>query len=145
MFLFFFFHLPLSIFAFSHIAILKKENKNVLKLIQPYIFLFGIGSTLKGLHTFSQINAHDPVIENLKKSGFEMIADSPLFGWGINSFQKLAPYYNDASMLNQNYEAIPSSVINFICEFGFIGTIIICLLPILFYIRYLKKETKQFF
>ena len=36
-----------------------------------------------------------------------MIADSPLFGWGINSFQKLAPYYNDFSLANQNYEAIP--------------------------------------
>ena len=137
-------------FAFVHICFLtycyfKKENKHVLKLIRPYIFLLSIGSTLKGLHTFSQINAHDSVTENLKKSGFEMIADSPLFGWGINSFQKLAPYYNDASLLNQNYEAIPSSVINFLCEFGFIGTIIICLLPILLYLRYLKKNQNNSF
>ena len=73
-----------------------------------------------------------------------MIADSPLFGWGINSYQTLAPYYNDASLLNHNYEAIPSSIINFLCEFGFIGTIIICLLPIILYSRYLK-ETEQFF
>ena len=137
-------------FAFVHICFLtyryfKKENKHVLKLIRPYIFLLGIGSTLKGLHTFSQINAHDSVIENLKKSGFEMIADSPLFGWGINSFQKLAPYYNDASLLNQNYEAIPSSIINFLCEFGFIGTVIICLLPIFLYFRYLKKKQNNSF
>ena len=137
-------------FAFVHICFLtyryfKKENKHVLKLIRPYIFLLGIGSTLKGLHIYAQINVHNSVIENLKKSGFEMIADSPLFGWGINSFQKLAPYYNDASMLNRNYEAIPSSVINFICEFGFIGTIIICLLPTILYIHYIKKKQNNSF
>ena len=137
-------------FAFVHICFLayryfKKENKPALKLIGPYIFLLGIGSTLKGLYTFSQLNAHDSVIENLKKSGFEMIADSPLFGWGINSYQTLAPYYNDASLLNHNFEAIPSSIINFLCEFGFIGTIIICLLPIILYYRYLKKKQNNSF
>ena len=137
-------------FAFVHICFLsyhyfKKEKKSVLKLIGPYIFLLGIGSTLKGLYTFSQIIAHNTVIEELKKSGFEMFNDSPLFGWGINSFQKLAPYYNDASLLNQNYEAIPSSFINFLCEFGFIGTVIICLLPTILYIRYLKYKQNNSF
>ena len=137
-------------FAFVHICFLtyryfKKENKPVLKLIGPYIFLLGVGSTLKGLYTFSQIHAPDSVIENLKKSGFEMIADSPLFGWGINSYQTLAPYYNDASLLSHSYEAIPSSIISFLCEFGFIGTIIICLLPIILYSRYLIKKQKNSF
>ena len=74
-----------------------------------------------------------------------MFNDSPLFGWGINSFQKLAPYYNDASLLNQNYEAIPSSFINFLCEFGIIGTVIICLLPTILYIRYLKYKQNNSF
>ena len=137
-------------FAFVHICFLsyhyfKKEKKSVLKLIGPYIFLLGIGSALKGLYTFSQIIAHNNVIEKLKKSGFEMFNDSPLFGWGINSFQKLAPYYNDASLLNQNYEAIPSSFINFLCEFGIIGTVIISLLPIILYIRYLKYKQNNSF
>ena len=132
-------------FALVHICYLtyryfKKENELGLKFIKPCIFLLGIGSTLKGLYTFGQINVHSSLIEKLKDSGFEMIADSPLFGWGINCFQALAPYYNDASLINNRYEAIPSSIINFLCEFGFIGTIIICLLPIILYYLYQKKR-----
>ena len=132
-------------FAFVHICFLayhfyKEENKDTLKLIRPFIFLLGVSSIIKGLHTFSLINTHNSVIKNLKKSGYEMIADSPLFGWGINSFQKLAPYYNDAFLLNHNYEAIPSSIIQFICDFGLLGIIIICLLPIALYYKYLKNK-----
>ena len=73
-----------------------------------------------------------------------MIADSPLFGWGINSYQTLAPYYNDASLLNHNYEAIPSSIINF-----FVNLVSSARLLFVFYRSFytvvIKKETKQFF
>lgn len=136
--------------AFVHICFcffqyFKKEKEPILKSIGPYIAVSGIIITLKALHTFTQINSHNSVSENLKKSALEIISDSPLFGWGINGFQKLAPYYNDASLLNQKYETIPSSVIHFLCEFGFIGLIIIGLYAIILYLRYLKeKQTNSF-
>lgn len=137
-------------FAFVHICFLsyryfKKNKEPVLKLMSPYIVLLGIGSAIKGFHTFYQLNTHHSINENLKKSGLEMIADSPLFGWGINGFQKLSPYYNDASLLNQNYETIPSSAINMLCEFGLIGMLIICLFPIILYLRYLNEKQNHAF
>ena len=132
-------------FAFVHICFLsyrylKKQKEPVLKLIGPYILALGIGSAVKGCHSFTQIITHNPVTENLKKSGLEMIADSPLFGWGINSFQKLSPFYNDASLLNQYYETIPSSIINLLCEFGIIGMAIICLYLVILYFQYHKNK-----
>lgn len=137
-------------FAFVHICFrtyryFKEQKEPVLKLIVPYIFLLGIGSALKGFNTFKQIYVHNSVIENLKKSGLEMIADSPFFGWGINSFQILAPFYNDASLLNQKYETLPSSAINFLCEFGIFGTAIICLYAVILYYQYLKKKISNSF
>ena len=88
---------------------------------------------------------YNTVIENLKKSSIEMIADSPLFGWGINGFHMLAPYYNDASLINHKYEAIPSSLLSFLCEFGLIGTIIIWIYSIIFYVYYLKNNLQNSF
>ena len=69
-------------FAFVHICILtyqyfKEKNESVLRLIRPYILFLGLGSALKGIYTFYQIKSHNSVAENLKKSGFEMILDSP--------------------------------------------------------------------
>ncbi|MGB0375365.1 MAG: O-antigen ligase family protein [Opitutales bacterium] len=137
-------------FAFVHICLLtyqyyKERKESVLKLIGPYIFFLGFGSAIKGIYTFVQINTHNSEAEHLKKSGLEMIADSPLFGWGINSFQKLSPYYNDASLINLKYEGIPSSAINLLLEFGFIGMFIICLYALILYLNYLiKKQNNPF-
>lgn len=137
-------------FAFVHICLLtyqyyKECKESVLKLIAPYIFFLGFGSAIKGIYTFVQINTHNSEAEHLKKSGLEMIADSPLFGWGINSFQKLSPYYNDASLINLKYEGIPSSAINLVLEFGFIGMFIICLYALILYLNYLiKKQNNPF-
>ena len=132
-------------FAFVHICFLsyqylKQQKEPVLKLIGPYIIFLGIGSAIKGCYSFSKLITHNPISENLKKSGLDMIADSPLFGWGINSFQKLSPFYNDVSLLNQYYETIPSSIINLLCEFGIIGMIIICLYLFILYFQYLKNK-----
>lgn len=137
-------------FAFVHICLFtyqyyKERKESVLKLIGPYIFFLGFGSAIKGIYTFVQINTHNSEAEHLKKSGLEMIADSPLFGWGINSFQKLSPYYNDASLINLKYEGIPSSAINLLLEFGFIGMFIICLYALILYLNYLiKKQNNPF-
>ena len=137
-------------FAFVHICILcyqyfKKRNEPALKLIRPYIFLLATGSALKGLHTFTGINANNQITENLKKSGLEMFADNPIFGWGINCFQKLSPYYNDAHLLNKNYEAIPSSVISLLLEFGLVGFIVICSYTLILYLQYIiKKQSNPF-
>lgn len=137
-------------FAFVHICLLtyqyyKERKESVLKLIGPYIFFLGFGSAIKGIYTFVQINTHNSEAEHLKKSGLEMIADSPFFGWGINSFQKLSPYYNDASLINLKYEGIPSSAINLLLEFGFLGMFIICLYALILYLNYLiKKQNNPF-
>lgn len=137
-------------FAFLHICFLsyqyyKKRKDPKLKLIKTYIFLLGAGSAFKGLHTFTQINTIDSVARNLKKSGLEIFSDSPLFGWGINGFQKLSPYYNDAHLLNQNYESIPSGAITLIMEFGLIGAFVICLYTAILYFQYIiQKRTNSF-
>jgi len=137
-------------FAFVHICLFtyqyyKERKESVLKLIGPYIFFLGFGSAIKGIYTFVQINTHNSETEHLKKSGLEMIADSPFFGWGINSFQKLSPYYNDASLINLKYEGIPSSAINLLLEFGFLGMFIICLYALILYLIYfIQKQLNSF-
>jgi hypothetical protein len=136
--------------AFVHICILcyhyfNKRKEPKLKLIKPYLFLLGAGSVLKGIHTFTQLNTNNLVTENLKKSGLEMFLDNPIFGWGLNSFRKLSPYYNDAHLLNHNYETIPSSAINLLVEFGIIGLLVICLYALTLYLLYIvKKQTNPF-
>lgn len=137
-------------FASVHICFLtyqnlKQRKEPTLKLIAPYIIILGIGSAIKGIFTFIQINTHNSEAEHLKKSGLEMIADSPLFGWGIKSFQKLAPYYNDASLLNLKYETIPSGAINSLLEFGFVGILVISIYALFLYLNYLIKKQNNTF
>ena len=137
-------------FAFAHICFktlnhFERDKKPLLKVFLTCFWLLGIGSFIKGLVTYVKIFEYNTVIENLKKSSIEMIADSPLFGWGINGFHMLAPYYNDASLINHKYEAIPSSLLSFLCEFGLIGTIIIWVYSIIFYVYYLKNNLQNSF
>ena len=137
-------------FAFVHICLhayqyYTDKKEPLLKLIRPYIFILCAGSAIKGIYTFVQINTYNIEVEHLKRSGFEMFQDSPLFGWGMNSFHKLSPFYNDASLSNLKYEAVPSGVINLLLDFGFIGILIFSIYASILYFNYLKKKQYNIF
>ena len=79
---------------------------------------------------------------HLKNSALEIFYQSPIFGWGIDAFQLLAPFYNDVQLLGDYHEIAPTGILSMLLEFGIFGTLIIALYAGFLLIRYsiLKQE-----
>ena len=137
------------IFSFAYLC--KKCVKDFGKLdpvfnqIKPYILGLRIGSVCYGIYIITRLNFFDSTILRLSESSLAMISDNLFFGWGVNSFQKLLPFYGNNNLLNKNYESVPSSVLNFILEYGFLGFITIIIYACFFYLRYYVKKHRNDF
>jgi len=117
----------------------------VFNQIKPYILGLIIGSISYGIYILNKLNFLDSTVLHLRESSLAMISDNYLFGWGTHSFQKLLPFYSNNNLLNRNYESVPSSVLNFIVEYGFVGFIAIISYICFFFIKYYLKKQKNDF
>jgi len=76
----------------------------------------------------------------LQRAAFEMFKDSPLFGWGMDSFRQLAPYYVDDTLGGLRFDRASSDVLQLLAEIGMIGTIVPIIILTGLVIHYLKGK-----
>ena len=69
--------------------------------------------------------------------------DSPIFGWGMNSFHKLVPFYNNPYIINQLGEHNSSGVRNLLCDYGLIGVMIMVTYTITLFFQYILRKQKN--
>lgn len=85
----------------------------------------------------------------LRQSAWEMFLDYPIFGWGVDSFGHLLPFYGSDLLLTANYERASSDALQFLAEWGIIGVIpaiilFLCLIGRYIRGRYFTKLTNHF-
>ncbi|MDQ8208631.1 O-antigen ligase family protein [Coraliomargarita sp. SDUM461003] len=74
----------------------------------------------------------------LRMAAIDMFKDSPVFGWGIDSYERLLPFYSNDMLLGQRSERAASDWLQLLAELGLIGFIIILFFLSAFIVRYLR-------
>lgn len=74
----------------------------------------------------------------LRSAAWRMFQDNPVFGWGIDSYGNLLPFYGSDLLLGQRSERAASDLLQFLAEFGLFGGLIVLGILVAFILRYLR-------
>ena len=77
----------------------------------------------------------------LHRAALEMFKDNPIFGWGFDSFEQLAPFYVDDALLGAKHGSASSDVLQFLAEIGIVGIAVPVVILILIIFPYLKRKS----
>lgn len=84
-------------------------------------------------------SSHLPLVgDSLKQAAWEMFRDRPLFGWGLDSFGPLLPFYGSDMLLNENYARAGNDMLQFLAEIGILGVLPSLVLMLFLISRYLR-------
>lgn len=86
----------------------------------------------------------NPLAESTKalhRAAIEMFRDSPIFGWGMDSYQQLAPFYLDDLLTSARYDRASSDILQLLAEIGIIGTAIPTLILSFLLFQYWKNKS----
>lgn len=136
----FFLALSSAYLCFKLFTYYKSKKDSVFKKLRGYTIAFGLFSLFYSLYILFQINAFNPTLSLLKSSALNMSADSPFFGWGLHSFKQLLPFYGNPQILNQIPQTGPTATLNFLVEYGWVGTGIIILTLVYFFFNYTRSR-----
>jgi len=88
--------------------------------------------------------SNEPMIQDaLRQAAVDMFKDSPIFGWGIESYPALLPFYGSDLLNGHNYERASSDVLQLLSELGVFGIFFPALLLIFLILRYLMKGRRD--
>ena len=87
-----------------------------------------------------QHNAFSDQRLELQRAAWDMFKDKPLFGWGIDSYEKLLPFYGSDSLNGERFERATSDALQLLAELGALGSLIIVGFFIIFIFRYIHKN-----
>lgn len=134
--------LSYSIVCYQKIKFFSSKKEAAFKSIKPYCILLFLISFSYGIYKLIISYPGNDQMIYLKQSALEIFYDSPIFGWGIDAFQVLSPFYNDAHLLATHHESAPTGILSILIEFGLLGALIIALYASFFFVRYhiLKQE-----
>lgn len=93
-----------------------------------------------GLYRIFQDNAFSEQNTALRRAAYDMFAASPIFGWGIDSFEKLLPFYASDMLLGQHSDRASSDLLQLLAECGIVGLLITITFLATFIIRYLRGK-----
>lgn len=97
--------------------------------------LIGTAAFAAGIFRIFQMSDQAASAEMLRHAAVEMFRDSPIFGWGMDSFARLAPFYADDLLLGARQDRATSDVLQFLAEFGIFG----CILPLAGFVYLLTR------
>ena len=111
-----------------------KEPKR--RIISFAAGVLALVATYGGVTRLTAASSIDPTAEALRTSAREMFIDNPVFGWGIDSFSKLLPFYQPDWMLGSAHDRAFSDLYQHLAEFGLIGTLLLAVVYLGLVIRY---------
>lgn len=128
--------LSYAIICVKQIRFFKLKDEAIFKNLKKYSYsalsfslLYGCYRLIESFLNYSQIEAH-------KLTSYHLFQDNPIFGWGYNAFQTLAPYYSNAQILDTKFEMAPTGLLAILTELGILGTLLIFSYALYFYLRY---------
>ncbi|MEC8279442.1 MAG: O-antigen ligase family protein [Verrucomicrobiota bacterium] len=78
-----------------------------------------------GIVRVFQDNAFSADAIILRSAAYNMFKANPIFGWGIDSYGKLLPFFSSDMLLGQRSERATSDLLQFLAEFGIFGALIL--------------------
>jgi hypothetical protein len=76
----------------------------------------------------------------LRKAAVDMFQANPIFGWGLDSYEKLLPFFASDLMLGHRAERAVSDVLQLLVEFGLLGLAATLAFLTIFSVRYLRIQ-----
>lgn len=131
------FSLLLFIFCVHFLKQSKDQNRTLIAVTSGILACALLASGI--FHIFQNPDLNN-IQAALRSAAIEMFKDSPLFGWGMDSFAQVAPFYLDDTLMGERYYRAGSDALQMLAEFGLVGTIIPILTILALLIRYLKKK-----
>lgn len=98
--------------------------------------LFAILAFAGGLIKFFRLNDATAERDELLQSAWHLFREQPVFGWGMDSFEKLLPFYGSDLLVGESYARAGSDLAQILAEFGIVGLLAFAALPIAMIIRY---------
>ncbi len=102
--------------------------------------LLSITAFAGGIFRAFQIDDYAVSADSLRRAAFDMFRDSPLFGWGVDSFSQLLPFYADDTLLGSRHDRATSDILQALAEVGILGCIPFCILIAYLIIRYFRGQ-----
>lgn len=90
-----------------------------------------------GIFRFFQDKGSPTDTAALRHAAFDLFQANPIFGWGIDSYQQLLPFYAHDSLLGQKSERAASDLLQFLAEFGLFGGLVVLGFFASFILRYI--------
>ena len=101
--------------------------------------LFSVAAFVAGIFRIFQENTQAETMEALRKSAWDMFLDSPIFGWGFDSFPQIAPFYADDLLHGNRHDRATSDLLHYLAELGIVGSLLLPGLCIYLVARYLRS------
>ena len=115
----------------------KDPNRMSIALSSAFI---GIITFSGGIFRAFQVDDYAQSANSLRRAAVEMFRDSPVFGWGMDSFPQLLPFYADDTLLGTRHDRATSDILQLLAEIGIVGCLPICILIIYLVVRYLRGQ-----
>ncbi len=128
-------------FAFIFtVSYLRSKRSNKDYRVAVFALLLGTIAVTNAIIRLIKQAPYDLTAQGLRQSAWRMFCENPLFGWGIDSFSHLAPFYQSDLLLNEKHERAFSEINQILAEFGLIGTLPIILALLIPLIRYFRGQ-----
>jgi O-antigen ligase len=116
-----------------------KHSKDANRITIALCSTFGSLATLAaGIFRALQTSESTEPANALRQSALELFQDRPLFGWGVDSFPQLLPFYADDTLLHARHERASSDALQLLAEIGLIGCLPMAILLVYLVVRYLR-------
>ncbi len=115
----------------------KDRHRNSIALVSG---LLASGFFAAGIYRIFQASPQAESAHALRRAAIAMFKDSPVFGWGVDSFTQLIPFYGDDLLLGARYDRAASDVLQFAAEVGIVGIAIPLTAIVLLVYRYMKGK-----
>lgn len=125
----------MTFFCIINIAPNRTEPKRF--SIATLCGLLGLLTLWGGVQRLMQSSTIGPEASALRNSAKEMFLDNPIFGWGMDSFSQLLPYYQPDWMLGSVNERAFSDYYQHLAEYGIVGASLAPIICIGLVIRYI--------
>ena len=121
--------------AVSFLAHSKDPHRKSIALCSVFISILAFAG---GIFRAFQIDDYAQTSGALRQAAIDMFRDSPLFGWGIDSFAELLPFYADDTLLGTLHDRATSDLLQILAEVGILGCLPLCILITYLVIRYVR-------
>lgn len=119
------------------LSVSKDPHRNTLGWLSG---LVAAAMLAAGLSRIFQAASPPEIGAHLRQAAWEMFRDRPFFGWGMDSFAHLLPFYGSDLLLSDNYERVGSDALQLLAELGIFGLIPSLALLIVLCLRYIKDR-----